>query len=168
MKLKLLKNNWPIVKVLRHKGLVKVLDLTDDLAKSLNDKDLVILVYKYLADEIKSHRDSDVMKVMRLYESLNQIFPTPIVNASTRDTVETISRKFINLMKDMTEKKFTNGIFNVDRCRVHITSDVNYVLRAIIEYNRDMFKDLIDNVVLEIYGEKMDEILLAVNLLSLE
>lgn len=133
--------------------------LLDDLAKSLNDTDVSILIYKFLAEEVKSHRDSDVMKVMRLYESLNQIFPSPVANASTRDTVETISRKFMNLLKDMVETKFTDDIFNSDRCKGHFTSDVNYVLRAIIKYNRDMFVQLIDNVVLEIYGEKLDEII---------
>lgn len=132
--------------------------LLDDFAKSLSDKDVSILIYKFLAEEVKSHRDSDVMNVMRLYESLNHIFPSPIADASTRDTVETISRKFMNLLKDMVETKFANDIFNSDRCKDHFTSDVNYVLRSIIEYNRDMFVQLIDNVVLGIYGEKLDEI----------
>lgn len=132
--------------------------LLDDFAKSLNNKDVAILIYKYLANEVKSHRDSDVMKVVHLYESLNTMFPSPIANASTRDTVETVSRKFMKVLKDMTELKFTNDIFNSDQCKGHATSDVNYALRSIIKFNHDMFVDLIDKVVLEIYGEKLDDI----------
>jgi len=132
--------------------------LLDELANSLNDKNISILIYKYLAGEVKSHRDSDVMKVMRLYESMNQIFPSPIGDSSIKDTVETTSRKFMNLLKDMTQSKFTYDIFNGDFCKASTTSDVNYVLHAIGKFSREMFMQLIDNIVLEIYGDRLDEI----------
>ncbi|KAG4067999.1 hypothetical protein HA402_010685 [Bradysia odoriphaga] len=132
--------------------------LLTDFAKSLTDKATALLIYKYLADEIKSHRDSEPIKVVILYQSIHQTFPNPILDTSTRGTVEEASRSLMRTAREMIELKFTNDIFNKDRCKAGLSFAINMALRAVIEYSHDLFIELINNIVSEVYAEKFDDI----------